>query len=66
MYATIGDMETRFGQQELLELTDAGLTGTVGTAEVETAIGDATELINGYVAARYRVPLSPVPDMVRR
>ncbi|NHZ48592.1 gp436 family protein [Nitratidesulfovibrio liaohensis] len=66
MYATIGDMEARFGQQELVELTDTELTGAVVEAVVETALGDATELINGYVAARYRVPLLPVPDMVRR
>ena len=66
MYAGIDDMTTRFGEQELLELTDANLTGTVDAAVVQTAIGDATELINGYVAGRYRVPLVPVPDMVRR
>lgn len=66
MYATLDDMTTRFGQQELLELTDAAMTGNVDTNEVDTALGDATELVNGYIAARYRVPLSPVPDMVRR
>jgi phage gp36-like protein len=66
MYADIDDMTTRFGEQELLELTDANLTGTVNAAVVQTAICDATELINGYVAGRYRVPLAPVPDMVRR
>lgn len=66
MYATIGDMETRFGQQELLALTDENLTGTVDATVVETALGDATELVNGYVAGRYAVPLTPVPGVVRR
>lgn len=66
MYATVDDMTTRFGHQELLELTDTAMTGSADVTAVQTALGDATELVNGYVAARYRVPLHPVPDMVRR
>lgn len=37
-----------------------------GGPSLAAALADATELIDSYAAARYRVPLEPVPAPVRR
>jgi phage gp36-like protein len=68
-YAAYADMLERFGRLELLQLTDTDPEDSLtdpDRAAVETALADASELVNGYAAGRYAVPLSPVPDPVRR
>lgn len=65
MYATRDDMQTRFGLAELVQLTDDEGTGEIGP-RLDTALADADQVINGYVAATYVVPLSPLPDLVVR
>lgn len=68
MYCTLSDLIDRFGRDELVQLTDRAAvpTGDIDAAVVERAIGDAGQLIDGYVAGRYRLPLDPLPDLVRR
>ena len=66
MYATLDDMLVRFGERELIELSDPEEQATLNEATVATALRDASDLIDGYVAGRYRVPLVPVPAPVRR
>lgn len=46
-------------------LTD-GDSRDEGGQSLAAALADATELIDSYAAARYRVPLEPVPAPVRR
>ena len=68
-YAGYDDMLERFGRLELLQLTDIDPDMPIDEPDagmVEQALVDATELVNGYVAGRYTVPLNPVPDPVRR
>ena len=68
-YATYADMLERFGRLELLQLTDIDPDAPIDEPDqtmTEKALGDATELVNGYVAGRYAVPLTPIPDPVRR
>lgn len=65
-YATRDDMETRFGLAELVQLTDDDGTGEVVLSKLDTALADADQVINGYAAGTYAVPLSPVPDLVTR
>ena len=68
-YAVYRDMLERFGRLELLQLTDIDPDAPVtepDEAMVGKALADASELVNGYVASRYSIPLVPVPDPVRR
>lgn len=65
-YATQQDMETRFGLAELVQLTDDDNTGEVVQSKLDTALADADQAINGYVAKTYAVPLTPVPSQVTR
>lgn len=64
-YATEEDMRIRFGEELLEQLSPPDEAGDAA-ATLAAALADATELIDSYAAARYRVPLEPVPAPVRR
>lgn len=68
MYATLQDLIDRFGRDELEQLTDRGAPplGAIDEAVVGRALADAGELVDGYLSGSYRLPLAPVPDMIRR
>lgn len=70
-YATEEDMRVRFGEATLAQLCppdmpDPGGPEGEGAPSLAAALSDATELIDSYAAARYAVPLDPVPAPVRR
>lgn len=70
-YATEEDMRVRFGEATLAQLCppdmpDPGGPEGEGGPSLAAALADATELIDSYAAARYAVPLDPVPAPVRR
>lgn len=56
-YATPQDLIDRFGQRELVELTDPDLA-VVQTAKVERAIGDAQAYVDSFVGRVYALPLA--------
>lgn len=65
-YATQADLETRFKQQELIELTDEANLGVINAAAVSVALADADAEINGYLAGRHTLPLTQTsPELVR-
>ena len=66
-YATIADMLARYGEGEMIRLSaaDGGLDGGVDTVRTQRSLDEATALIDGYLRARYDLPLSPVPLDVR-
>lgn len=66
MYAAQVDLETRYGTEELAQLTDRTAGVTINAAVVTRAIADAQAEIDSYVGARYLVPLAPVPDVINR
>jgi phage gp36-like protein len=62
MYATREDLVARFANEvEQLESMHPQ-----GNAAVESAIQDATEEIDGYLAGRYDLPLPSVPNNLKR
>ncbi len=65
MYATTDDMIKRFGEAELQALTNPE-GADIDQSAVETALNDADELINAYVAAKHALPLSVVPASLKR
>ena len=66
MYATQQDLIDRFGQEELVELTDRAdpPAGVIDATVVTRALTDADALIDGYVGARYDLPLSSTPALL--
>ena len=65
-YATQSDLEERFGPQELAQLTDRVDGLMPDPAVIARALADAEAEIDGYLAARYTVPLSAVPAVLVR
>ena len=66
MYCTQADIVARFGETELIQLTDRAAAGAVDVVAVEAAIADAAAEIDGYIATRYTLPLIPVPKIITR
>ncbi len=65
MYATIEDMLKRFGEAEINAIAGAE-KGAIDEDKVKTALNDAEELINAYVGAKHSLPLSVVPQSLKR
>ena len=61
MYATQTNMVTRFGEQELIQLTDRAQPAleTIDTAVLAAAMTRADALVDGYLRTRYAVPVVP-------
>lgn len=59
-YATVADLVARFGELELVQLTDMENIppSVIDVARVDTKIGDACAFIDGYVGQVYRLPLA--------
>ncbi len=59
IYATPADLVARFGERELVQLTDASNIppSVIDVARVETKLGDAAAFVDGYVGQVYRLPL---------
>lgn len=59
-YATHQDMIERFGEQELIRLTDRdGTAGAIVASVLDRALGDATAVIDAHLqSAGYSLPLA--------
>lgn len=65
-YATAADLIARFGEDELIQLTDRSGAGVPDAAVVARALEDSGAEIDGYLASRYRLPLPTVPALLAR
>jgi len=65
-YATLADLITRYGEEEIAQLTDRVGAGMPDAATALRALADADAEIDGYLAARYRLPLPTVPPLLSR
>lgn len=65
-YCTKQGLIDRYGEQEIIQLTDRGGLGVIDETVLNQAIGDADGEINGWLAGRYDLPLASVPPMLVR
>lgn len=63
-YCTRQDLIDRYGETEILQLTDRDGIGVIDDTVVTRAIDDAGAEIDGYLAGRYRLPLATVPRLI--
>ena len=63
-YAAQQDMIDRFGNAEVVALSDRNQDGLIDAAVVTRAIADAGVEIDGYLAGRYALPLPLVPSLL--
>lgn len=66
MYCTQAELEARYGAAELLLLADRDQDGQVDPEVLDRVMTDAGAEVDGYVAARYSLPLAvPSPVLTR-
>lgn len=65
-YATLQQLTDRYGAAMLIGLTDRGqpASGVMDEAVINRALADADALIDGYLAARYALPLAQIPALI--
>jgi len=70
-YSSIEDLKRLLPERELLQLADDSedASGTIDSPDVVAVLNEAVDQadreIDGYVSARYAVPLDPVPGLAR-
>ncbi len=64
-YASLADLIEQAGLEEILQIADRDDDGVADTDVIAAALTHADNTINGYLAVRYAIPLSVVPDLVR-
>ncbi|WP_273152838.1 gp436 family protein [Methylophaga thiooxydans] len=65
-YCTQQDLVTRYGEDELIQLTDKQNTGQLDTDVINLAIADSDSMIDGYLGGRYSLPIEPLPRSLVR
>ena len=65
-YATQTDIIERYGEEELVIASDRDGDGEIDPEAVSKAVNDASDEIDIYLAARYDLPLSTVPGVLKR
>ncbi len=65
MYASVANMVARFGELEVIQVSDRDRTGDIDHAVVNVALSDASLEIDGYLS-RYNPPISPTPPVLVR
>lgn len=63
-YAIKADMVSRFGEGEVIALTDRANLGTIDDVVLDGALAEAGSEIDPYLAPRHRLPLATVPKIV--
>jgi len=64
LYCTQQDLIERFGNDELISISDHDNTGAIDEAVIGLAIADAAAEIDSYVSARYSLPLNSIPAVL--
>lgn len=65
-YVTSDTMQSRFGVDELIQLTDPDNRGNIDAAVMAQAIADADGLIESYIVRAVALPLTEIPANLSR
>lgn len=64
-YAVQQDLIDRFGDKEIKEVADRDGDDAIDAAVIAAALADADQVIDGYVGARYDLPLAATPPLLK-
>jgi len=65
-YLTVADVERALSLRKLTQLSNDAPNATApDAAVVEVVLDAASEVVDGYLRARYLLPLDPVPTIIR-
>jgi len=65
-YITQADLETRYGVDEIVKLSDRNRDSIADADVINAAIIDAEAVIDSYLAGGYDLPLNPTPSIIIR
>lgn len=65
-YATAQDMQDRFGEAELIQLTDHQGDGQINSVVLAQALADANAQVEAYLGGRFDLPLDETPPVLVR
>ena len=65
-YSSLDDIKKLIPEETIIQLTDDENLGFVNQSRIDEAIAQADAEIDSYCGGRYTVPLSPVPDIIRK
>ncbi|PVX80050.1 gp436 family protein [Paraburkholderia unamae] len=60
-YAAQTDMVSRFGEDEVVAITDRQMSGAIDPDALGDALDTASAEMDTYLSGRYQLPLAPVP-----
>ena len=63
-FATKADMCARFGDSEVIMLTDRSRAGAIDDAVLQQGLDDADAEMSGYLAGRYALPFPAMPAVL--
>ncbi|WP_336033386.1 DUF1320 domain-containing protein [Acinetobacter bereziniae] len=65
-YVTVETMKAKFGEQELIQLTDneEPYQYVINLPKLNSAIDEANSEVDAYVGSRYPLPLHPIPPFL--
>jgi phage gp36-like protein len=63
-YAVQADLVERFGEQEIIQLTDRKGIGVIDEDVLARSLQDADAEIDGYIGGRVTLPLTSVPKIL--
>ena len=66
MYATVEAMKLKFGERELIQLTETEppYLGEINMDKLNSAMNEANSEIDAYVGSRYPLPLQVIPPFL--
>lgn len=64
MYATLTDMVARFGEREVIALTDRDMASVIDETVLGEALATASTEIDGYIGGRYPLPFGEPPRVL--
>lgn len=64
-YCAKQDLIDRFGEAEIIQLTDRENTGAIDDGVLNQAIADADAQVDRKLRGRYTVPVTPAPDELK-
>jgi phage gp36-like protein len=65
-YSALADLQKELDATKLTQLADDNGDGVADAGVIDEAIAAADDEINGYLATRITVPVSPVPGIIKR
>ncbi|MEJ1358344.1 MAG: DUF1320 domain-containing protein [Candidatus Sedimenticola sp. (ex Thyasira tokunagai)] len=65
-YCTQQNLIDRYGEIELIQLSDHDGVGEIDTDVLDRAISDAEGEIDGHLGGRFQLPISPLPKSLQR